>query len=366
MPWPVWLYSFHGLRPAGGVPGPEIFADWARKFRKNSFPLCGLLIAIRSGISYNIKIGTLQLLCRLTVERGDTMEQILQNFLAFITMIRISDLVDIGILSFVIYKLMWMVRKTSSGRVLKGIIILMVVMALSSSFHLYGVSYVLNRAVEWGVLALVILFQPEIRRFLERMGNSRLVGSVFSSGHSAPSSVETAITETVAAYTSMSKDKVGALMVFERENLLDDILKTGTELDASVSSELLKNLFWNKAPLHDGAVIVRNGRIIAAGCMLPMSGNVNLSRDLGMRHRAGIGISEHSDAVAAIVSEETGSISVAVGGMLKRHLAPETLERLLRNELLADERKPEGSTALQLLSTLRSKARKGADTDEIH
>ena len=294
------------------------------------------------------------------------MEQILQSVLAFITMIRISDLVDIGILSFVIYKLMWMVRKTSSGRVLKGIIILLVVMALSSRFHLYGVSYVLNRAVEWGVLALVILFQPEIRRFLERMGGSSLMGGMFPSGHTAASSVESAITETVAAYTTMSRDKVGALMVFERQNLLDDILKTGTELDAGVDSELLKNLFWNKAPLHDGAVIVRNGRIIAAGCMLPMSGNVNLSRDLGMRHRAGIGISEQTDAVAAIVSEETGSISVAVGGMLKRHLAPETLERLLRNELLAEEERPEGSAAKQLLSTLRGRSRKGAGSDEVH
>ena len=129
----------------------------------------------------------------------------------------------------------------------------------------------------------------------------------------------------------------GALMVFERKNMLDDAIKTGTALDCTVNAELLKNIFWNKAPLHDGAVIVRAGRIVGAGCMLPMSGNVNLSRELGMRHRAGIGASEHTDAVVAIVSEETGSISVAVGGMLKRHLAPETLDRLLRNELKTDE-----------------------------
>ena len=126
-------------------------------------------------------------------------------------------------------------------------------------------------------------------------------------------------------------------MVFERKTLLDDVLKSGTRIDATMSAELLKNLFWNKAPLHDGAVIVRAGRVAGAGCMLPLSSNVNLSRDLGMRHRAGIGISENSDAVVAIVSEETGSISVAVGGMLKRHLAPETLERLLRKELLPEE-----------------------------
>ena len=150
------------------------------------------------------------------------------------------------------------------------------------------------------------------------------------------------------AYTSLSKDKVGALMVFERKTMLDDVLKTGTPLDARVSAELLKNLFWNKAPLHDGAVIVRNGRIVGAGCMLPMSGNVNISRDLGMRHRAGIGISENSDAVVALVSEETGSISVAINGMLKRHLAPATLEQMLRNELMPkqEESKPSGTAWL--------------------
>ena len=140
----------------------------------------------------------------------------------------------------------------------------------------------------------------------------------------------------------MSKDKVGGLMVFERRTMLDDMLKTGTPLDARVSAELLKNLFWNRAPLHDGAVIVRGGRIVGAGCMLPLSGNVNLSRDLGMRHRAGIGVSENSDAVVAIVSEENGSISVAINGMLKRHLSTETLERLLRSELMPeiDEKRP--------------------------
>ena len=194
----------------------------------------------------------------------------------------------------------------------------------------------LNRVVEFGLLAIVILFQPELRRLLERMGTGWL-GDVFSSNRTSPALLEEAIAETTEAYASMSRDKVGALMVFERRNLLDDVIHTGTELDCAVNSELLKNIFWNKAPLHDGAVIVRNGRIVGAGCMLPLSGNVNLSRELGMRHRAGIGISEHSDAIVVIVSEETGSISAAVDGMLKRHLAPETLERLLRNELLHDE-----------------------------
>lgn len=264
-------------------------------------------------------------------------QNLIQEGLPFHISIHLTDIIDIAILSFVIYKVLWMMRKTSSGRVLKGIMLLLVAMWLSSRFQLIATSFLLNKAVEWGIVFIVVLFQPELRRFLERMGSSKLPGMFSSQASAAKFDMGSAISETVEAYTSMSKDKVGALMVFEREHLLDDIIKTGTHLDCAISSELLKNIFWNKAPLHDGAVIVRNGRIVGAGCMLPLSGNVNLSRDLGMRHRAGIGISEHSDAVVVIVSEETGAISAAVGGMLKRHLAPETLERLLVNELMSGE-----------------------------
>ena len=263
-------------------------------------------------------------------------QDLLVSLYNIIDTIRISDIIDIALMSFVIYKLMWMVRKTSSGRVLKGVLVLLFAMWLCSALNLYATSFLLNKAVEWGIVVLVILFQPEIRRFLERMGSGTLGFNMFSQSAPASENLDSAIAETVEAYASMSKDKVGALMVFERNNLLDEVIKTGTPLDCGISSELLKNMFWNKAPLHDGAVIVRDGRIVGAGCMLPLSSNVNLSRDLGMRHRAGIGISEHSDAVVVIVSEETGSISAAVGGMLKRHLAPETLERLLRKELMPD------------------------------
>ena len=291
-------------------------------------------------------------------------QKALMDGLPFYVSIHLNDLVDIAILSFVIYKLLWMVRKSSSGRVLKGVGLLLVAMWLSSYFQLIATSFLLNKAVEWGILALVILFQPEIRSFLERVGSSRLAG-MFSSRYSLKTNdVETAITETVEAYTSMSRDKVGALMVFERQNLLDSVIKTGTALDCAVSAELLKNLFWNKAPLHDGAVIVRNGRIVGAGCMLPLSGNVNLSRDLGMRHRAGIGISEQSDAVVVIVSEETGSISAAVGGLLRRHLGPETLERLLRNELAVqeDDMEKKNPSLLSSVSSLLSGLSRKEDT----
>ena len=289
------------------------------------------------------------------------MDGVINTFVSYIKLIRVTDLIDIAIISYLVYKLIWMTRKNSFGRVLKGIGVVLLMMALASALRLYAVSYLFSFVVEWGVLALIVLFQPEIRHMLERVGDSHLINRVFTSTVQDTDAVELAVKETVSAYTSMSTDKVGALIVFERENRLDDVLKTGTALDCSVSSELLKNIFWNKAPLHDGAVIIRGGRIVGAGCMLPMSGNVNLSRDLGMRHRAGIGVSESSDAVAAIVSEETGSISVAVGGMLKRHLTPETLDRLLRNELLIEAEQEQSVNVLSAVSAMFNKGRKGED-----
>lgn len=286
-------------------------------------------------------------------------DQVIQNVIGFLKMVRLTDLIDIAIAAYLIYRLMLLVRRTSAAQVAKAILLILAALWMADMLQLNVIEFVLGRTVELGFLALVIVFQPEIRKFLEQMGRSKL-SRVFS--HEAgPSELENAITQTVAAYTALSKDKVGALMVFERRNLLDEIIKTGTIVDATASAELLKNLFWNKAPLHDGAVIVRGGRIAGAGCMLPLSANVNLSRDLGMRHRAGIGMSEHSDAVVAIVSEETGSISVAVGGMLKRHLAPETLERLLRNELISDE--PEKKTNNGLLSIF-FKGKKGEKNND--
>lgn len=275
-------------------------------------------------------------------------------------LIGIFDILDIALIAFVIYHIFQFVRRSRSGQVAKAILFILVAMAVANLLHLRVVSFLLNYAVELGVIALVIIFQPEIRRFLERMGSGKIKELFIV--ESSSDELEIAIEETVKAYVSMSRDKVGALMVFERKTVLDDVLKTGVTMDARISSELLKNLFWNKAPLHDGAVIVRNGRIVGAGCMLPMSGNVNLSRDLGMRHRAGIGISESSDAVVAIVSEETGSISVAINGMLKRNLSPETLEKLLRSELMPETDEKKTTTAAARLSDL-IKGRKGDKTN---
>lgn len=273
----------------------------------------------------------------------ETITRLAQDFWGLVWPFGITDLIDILIMAFIIYRVIMLIRRTSSGAVAKGILLLLLALWVSSSslLSLNTVNFLLGRVVEWGALALVILFQPELRRVLEQMGRTSL-GKVFAQQEERDE-LDGAIAQTVEAYASLSKSKTGALMVFERKNMLEDAIKTGTALDCSVSAELLKNLFWNKAPLHDGAVIIRSGRIVGAGCMLPMSGNVNLSRDLGMRHRAGIGASEQTDAVVAIVSEETGSISVAVGGTLRRHLAPETLERLLRNELLPQQEDAEAA-----------------------
>lgn len=262
----------------------------------------------------------------------DAIWEALKDAPEYLRFVGFTDVLDMAIIAFGVYHLFRFARRSRSGQVVKAIILIVLAMALSNVFRLRVVSFVYRNAMELGFIALVIIFQPELRRFLEQMGSGKIKELFVTETYG--NDLESAIVETVEAYTSLSKDKVGALIVFERRTMLDDMLKTGTTLDCRVSSELLKNLFWNKAPLHDGAVIVRNGRIVGAGCMLPLSGNVNLSRDLGMRHRAGIGVSENSDAVVAIVSEETGSISVAINGMLKRHLSPDTLERLLRMELM--------------------------------
>lgn len=293
----------------------------------------------------------------------DTIIKLFDDVKSMIWPIGVADVIDMLIMAFVIYKVILLIRRTSSGGVAKGILLLVAALWVSSFLRLYTVNFLLSKVVEWGVLALVILFQPEIRRFLEQVGRSSL-GKVFAQREER-NELDSAITQTVEAYTSLSRSKTGALMVFERKNMLDDAIKTGTALDCTVNAELLKNIFWNKAPLHDGAVIVRSGRIAGAGCMLPMSGNVNLSRDLGMRHRAGIGASEQTDAVVAIVSEETGSISVAVGGMLKRHLSPDTLERLLRNELLPEQEQEE-EPKFKLSNLLRSRNGEKNDVEKDH
>lgn len=259
--------------------------------------------------------------------------------------IEITDFIDVGIIAFLIYHSITFVRKTNSANVIKGIAFLIAAMWISQILHLNVISYLLGNTFELGLLALIVIFQPELRRFLEQMGSSNFKG--FFGRTENLQAIDAAIAQTVIACQDMSRSKTGALLVFERDINLDSYIKTGSIINAQPSVELLKNIFYPKTPLHDGAVIIRDGRIAGAACMLPLSTNNNLSRELGMRHRAGIGISERTDAVVVVVSEETGSISVAVEGILKRHLNIETFETLLRKELIPKEdEKPSWSMRL--------------------
>ena len=251
----------------------------------------------------------------------------------------IADIIDILLVAYLIYNTIWFVRRTNSYNLAKGIIVFLIVMLIANLFRLKMISFVLQKTAELGLIALVILFQPELRRLLERMGSS------FSSSRGqSGTEIDSAIAHTVLACTDMSASKTGALIIFERNIKLNEIMSTGTIINADTNAELIKNIFFNKAPLHDGALIIRSGRLAAAGCVLPLTKSTNLSKELGMRHRAGIGLSEQSDAVVVIVSEETGAISVAIDGMLKRHLNATTFERLLRSELIVEETddKPRG------------------------
>ena len=259
----------------------------------------------------------------------------IQRTVQYLLSARVPDILDILIVAFLIYKLIGLIRRTNSNKIANGLFIVLFVLWISDWLDLTVIHFLISKAFEVGLLALVILFQPEIRRALEKVGSGNIMFLLRGNIH--VQTIETAITQTVIACTAMSKSKTGALIVFERVNKLDNQINTGTIINSDTTAELLKNIFYNKAPLHDGAVIVSEGKIAAAGCMLPLSNNQNLSRDLGMRHRAAIGMSEHSDAVVAIVSEETGAISIAVDGMLKRHLSAETFEKILRNEIVIDE-----------------------------
>ena len=267
----------------------------------------------------------------------ETMLAFLEKIGNYLMLVRLTDILDVAIIAFLVYKLLDLVKSTRAENILKGVVMFLLALWLAEIFHLNGIAYILGNMVQVGILALIILFQPEIRQILEKLGskNIRLLRAFTPAQQQ--SEVEKAIDQTVIACKEMSQSKTGVLIVFERHILLDDMVRSGTTLDAAVSSELLKNIFFVKAPMHDGAVIIRHGRILGAGCMLPLSKNVNLSRDLGMRHRAGIGMSENSDAIVVVVSEETGIISLAKNGVLIRRLDRQNLFNLLQEEIIPPE-----------------------------
>ena len=254
---------------------------------------------------------------------------IINDLIQTVSSMKLTDFIDIILLAFLIYKVFPLMRSSGAARIVKAIIFLVVVSWVTDWLDMYAIHFVTEQVMTVGLIALVVLFQPELRRIMDHIGNVKL-GKLFSADH-ANQEMEGVIAQTVMACEQMSRDKVGALIVFARDNHLDEYIKTGTQIDGRVTEQLLRNIFFPKAALHDGAMIVTGGRVTAAGCVLPLSQSKRLSADLGTRHRAGVGMSEASDAVVVIVSEETGTISVAIDGMLKRHLAPQTLEKLLKD-----------------------------------
>lgn len=286
------------------------------------------------------------------------LETLWNKILRVVTIINFpTDILDILIVTFLIYKVLNLAKSRSTAQIVKAVIFLLVLSYVSNVLNFHALNYIVSKTIEVGLIALVVVFQPELRRALERLGGSTIKG--FLTPKVQVGDTIKTVEHTVSACRTMSRQKIGALIVFERQNNLEEYFKTGTVVDAQVSSELLKNIFFPKAALHDGAVVIRSDRIAAAGCVLPLTENPNLSRELGTRHRAAIGITEHSDAVVVVVSEETGVISCVVGGNLKRYLTPESLTKLLTEELVEEE----AQSAHTKIRALLNKVKKPGDED---
>ncbi len=253
-----------------------------------------------------------------------------------LTRMKWSDYLDIIAVAFLIFWMLPLLRTTGTSRIGWVVVAVLVVSWLTDLLNLHTLNFILSQLLTVGLIALVVLFQPELRRMIDHLSKLKLKKLLATQGEEEL--MLPVIRHTVAACEAMSKDRVGALIVFSRDSLLDEYSKTGTVVDAQVSEQILRSVFFPNSALHDGATLIRDGRVWTAGCVLPLSESNRLNSDLGTRHRAALGISEVTDAVVVVVSEETGVISVAVGGMLKRHLAPQTLERLLRSELCREEK----------------------------
>ena len=285
------------------------------------------------------------------------------NIIQQILKMQWSDYLDILVVAYLIYKLLPLLRTPHIMRLARTVIALVLIAWITSAARLYTINWILNQFLAIGLLAFVVLFQPELRRMLDHLGNVKI--SKFFGMPRPVQEMDAVITQTVRACEAMSREKVGALIVFAREQRLEEYFKTGTSIDAQVSDQLVRNIFFKNSPLHDGAMIIRDGRIAAAGCVLPLSNNENLAPELGTRHRAGVGMSEATDAVVVIVSEENGAISVATGGMLKRFLKVETLDKLLRQELhTVDSQEESANFPAQVLKKLTGKAKEDGGYDK--
>lgn len=262
------------------------------------------------------------------------MEIIWDNILKYIQLFRWADVVDIVIVAILTYNLMRLIKETRAVQLIKGIAILFLALQFSSLFKLTVLSYFLQAIVQVGAFAIIVIFQPELRSILERMGRSKLGKFIdLATMQVNDDYFEKCIDEIVIAATNMSKSKTGALIVIEKDTKLGDIMTTGTVINADISSMLLENIFFKNSPLHDGAVVIRGSKIMTAGSFLPLTSNNNISKSLGTRHRAGLGISEASDSVTVIVSEETGRISLAIKGSLTSNISCDSLKKALTKTL---------------------------------
>ncbi len=258
------------------------------------------------------------------------MDFIQNHIYPFFKTVQLSDVVDILIVAVIIYNIIKHFRNTRAAQLLKGIAIIFALTYIAEWLQLNVISFILENAMQVGFIALIIIFQPELRRGLEHMGRSKF-GKWFSV---EKEEVPDVVGEVCKAAENMAKSHTGALVVFERETILDDFLTGGTAIDATVTAELIENIFVPNTPLHDGAIVLRDHKIYKASCVLPLSGNKNLSNELGTRHRAALGITEQTDCICLVVSEETGKISVMEGGDMVRNLSINSLHQLL-NKVLA-------------------------------
>ena len=247
--------------------------------------------------------------------------------------------IDVAIISFLFYRIIRALKDSRAFQLIKGILLILIVAGLALLLKLPTVSYLIKVFISVLPVLLVVMFQPELRRWLEDIGNSNIRSIFTGSGRAADERIDSMINEVANAVTAMSRERVGALVVFERSTNLGEIIRTGTVVDANVSTQLLRLIFVPNTPLHDGAVIIRDCKVHAAACYLPLSSNNSLDLDLGTRHRAGIGVTENSDAVCVIVSEETGFISFAAGGALQRNISREKLVQLLKEALRSKDSK---------------------------
>lgn len=260
-------------------------------------------------------------------------EAFLSNIPQSLLSLRLADILDILIVAYIFYKLSAFVRETRAGTLIKGIILLLIFSWLSNLLQLNTISFLLQNLMQFAFIAFVVIFQPELRHALEKVGRTNF-SSLFSQEDS--SDAELVATEIAAAAVAMSSRRIGALIVLERNTKIGDIVRTGCEIDSKVSSELLINIFIPNTPLHDGAVIIRGNRIIAARCILPLTHNETLSREFGTRHRAALGLSESSDAAVIVVSEETGKISFTLNGNMSRNYTEDTLKKVILKVLSSD------------------------------